>query len=95
MPILNGMNCFPNTKGYTCYSTSVGSSVVDYAMIHTNDLCMIKEFWLVEKHLESDHLALGLTLYICLHVNLVEGKVGNRAFYVDVDKKTSICWSLG
>ena len=80
MPILNGMKCFLDTKGYTCYSTSGGSSVVDYAMVHINDLCMIKEFLLGEKHLESDPLALGLTLDICPHVRLVEGVVGIGTF---------------
>lgn len=87
MPILNGMNCFPDTTGYTCYSASGGSSVVDYAMIHMDALCMIKEFWLGEKHPESDHLALGLTLDICYHVGSAEGAVGTGAFRVDVDKK--------
>ena len=38
MPILNGMKCFLNIEGHTCYSASGGSSVVDYAMVHINDL---------------------------------------------------------
>ena len=87
MPILNDMNCFLDTKRYTCYSASGGSSVVDYAMVHINDLRMIKEFWLGEKHIESNHLVFGLTLDICPKVKLVEGVVGTGTFCVNVDKK--------
>ena len=48
---------------------------------------MIKEFWVGEKHLESNHPGLGLILDICPHVGLVDGVVGIGAFRVDVDKK--------
>ena len=41
MLILNGMKSFCDAKGYTCYLASGGSSVVDYAMVHINYLCMI------------------------------------------------------
>ena len=81
---------FPNAKEYTCYLASGGSSVVNYAMVHINDLCMIKEFWLGEKHLESDHLTLDLTLDICPHVGLVEDVVGTSAFCVNLDKNKHI-----
>ena len=51
MPILNGTRCFPHTGGHTCYSASGGHSVVDYVMVHMNNLHIVKQ--LGEKHPES------------------------------------------
>ena len=48
---------------------------------------MLKDFWLGEKHLESNHLVLGLTLHICPHVGLEEVVVGTNTSSVNVDKK--------
>ena len=79
-------NAFPTLKDIHVTQLAEGR-VVDYAMIHMNDLCMVKEFWLGEKNSETDHLALGVTLDICYYVGHEEGTKGNGALRVDEDKK--------
>lgn len=44
MPILNGMQLFPNTGKMTCFLTSGGHNMLDYALAH------IKSFNIGEKY---------------------------------------------
>eukprot|EP00249_Psilotum_nudum_P007164 c20359_g1_i1 orf=232-651(+) len=55
MLVMNGTTPYPQSKSYTCFPASGGSSIIDYALISLEAWHIIHNFTIGSKPPESDH----------------------------------------